>query len=48
MTILRVLVISFVFTNIAYSQSDFDKVLKSGEIIVNGLSFLKGNKSESK
>lgn len=31
-----------------YSQSDFDKVLKGGEIIVNGLSFLKGNKSENK
>lgn len=28
-----------------YSQSDIDKVLKGGEIIVNGLSFLKGNKS---
>ena len=26
-------------------QSDIDKVLKGGEIIVNGLSFLKGNKS---
>jgi len=31
-----------------YAQSDIDKVLKGGEIIVNGLSFLKGNKSEAK
>lgn len=29
----------------SYAQSDIDKVLKGGEIIVNGLSFLKGNKS---
>ena len=29
----------------SYCQSDIDKVLKGGEIIVNGLSFLKGNKS---
>jgi hypothetical protein len=36
-----------VFT-ITYSQSDIDKVLKGGEILVNGLSFLKGSKSESK
>jgi hypothetical protein len=32
----------------SYSQSDFEKVLKSGEIIVNGLSFLKKDKSEAK
>lgn len=32
----------------AYAQSDFDKILKGGEILVNGLSFLKGNKSETK
>ncbi len=31
----------------SYAQSDFEKVLKSGEILVNGLSFLKGNKSGS-
>jgi hypothetical protein len=30
------------------AQSDVDKILKGGEIIVNGLSFLKGNKSEAK
>ena len=39
----------FLFSfSICYSQSDFDKVLKGGEIIVNGLSFLKSNKSEVK
>jgi ABC-type histidine transport system ATPase subunit len=30
------------------AQSDVDKILKGGEIIVNGLSFLKKNKSEAK
>ena len=34
--------------NISFSQSDFDKILKGGEIIVNGLSFLKKDKSEAK
>lgn len=29
---------------ITYSQSDIEKLLKSGEIIINGLSFLKVNK----
>ena len=29
----------------SFAQSDIDKVLKGGEILVNGLSFLKGNKS---
>ena len=39
----------FLFSfSICYSQSAFDKVLKGGEIIVNGLSFLKSNKSEVK
>ena len=31
-----------------YCQSDIDKLLKGGEIIVNGLSFLKKDKSEAK
>jgi hypothetical protein len=30
------------------AQSDVDKILKGGEIIVNGLSFLKKDKSEAK
>lgn len=31
-----------------HSQSDFDKTLKAGEILINGLSFFKNNKSETK
>ena len=39
----------FLLSNIiVYSQSDVDKILKGGEIIVNGLSFLKKDKSEAK
>ena len=36
------------FFNMSFSQSDVDKILKGGEIIVNGLSFLKKDKSEVK
>jgi hypothetical protein len=36
------------FTSISYSQSDLQNILRGGEIIVNGLSFLKGTKSNSK
>lgn len=32
------------FPLITFSQSNIDKILKGGEIIVNGLSFIKGNK----
>jgi hypothetical protein len=39
----------FLFLNFSiYAQSDIDKILKGGEIIVNGLSFLKNNKTETK
>ena len=40
-----------IFTNsflFSYSQSDVDKILKGGEILINGLSFLKKDKSEVK
>lgn len=33
------------FNLFSYAQSDVDKVLKAGEIVVNGLSFLKKDKS---
>ena len=33
--------------SISFAQSDFEKVLKGGELLVNGLSFFKGNKSSS-
>ncbi len=36
------------FPIFSYSQSDVDKVLKAGEIVINGLSFLKKEKSEVK
>ena len=45
----RSLLISAIFFfNMSFSQSDVDKILKGGEIIVNGLSFLKKDKSEVK
>ena len=44
----RILLLFLFFFNLTNAQSDFDKVLKGGEIIVNGLSFLKNNKSETK
>jgi len=45
-----VLINFFLLFNIlfCYSQSDIDKILKGGEIIVNGLTFLKKDKSEVK
>jgi hypothetical protein len=36
------------FPMFMFSQSDIDKILKGGEIIVNGLSILKKDKSETK
>jgi hypothetical protein len=38
----------FFIINYSFSQSDVDKILKGGEIIINGLSFLKKDKSEVK
>lgn len=35
------------FPIIFFAQSDIEKVLKGGEIIVNGLSFFKGGKSSN-
>jgi hypothetical protein len=40
-----IITIVFLLPLFCFPQSDIDKVLKGGEIIVNGLSFLKGNKS---
>ncbi len=37
----------FFYTNL-FSQNDFDRILKSSEIILNGLSFLKKDKTEVK
>ncbi|WP_162127118.1 hypothetical protein [Flavobacterium phycosphaerae] len=30
---------------VSFSQSDFEKTIQAGSVLVNGLSFLKGNKS---
>lgn len=45
---LKILIFTFFYSFISYSQSDFEKILKGGEILVNGLSFFKNNKSETK
>lgn len=45
----KIIVISFLILFFkSNAQSDVDKILKGGEIIVNGLSFLKKDKSEAK
>lgn len=41
-------VLLFVSCVSCYAQSDFEKTLKAGEILVNGLSFFKNGKSEAK
>lgn len=43
------IIIALLFTfNFSFSQSDFDKLLKGGEVLVNGLSFFKSGKSDNK
>jgi len=42
------IIISLNFFSYAHPQSDFEKTLKAGEVLVNGLSFLKNGKSETK
>jgi hypothetical protein len=43
-----IFVFFFITSFSMFSQSDVEKILKGGEIIVNGLSFLKKDKSEVK
>jgi hypothetical protein len=45
---INIFLISLFFPLISFSQSDINKILKGGEIIVNGLSFLKKDKSSEK
>jgi ABC-type histidine transport system ATPase subunit len=46
---IRLILIFAIFSPIiSFAQSDIDKILKGGEIIVNGLSILKKDKSEGK
>lgn len=47
-SMVRLLIFCLLFSINSYSQSDIDKILKGGEIIVNGLSILKKDKSETK
>ncbi len=44
----KICVILFFFCLSSHSQSDIEKILKGGEILINGLSVLKSNKTESK
>ena len=47
--ILKLILLFSLFCNyLCYSQSSFEKVLRSGEVIVTGLSFLKGSKTNAK
>jgi len=46
--LLNIIFTFFLIINNCQAQSDVDKILKGGEIIVNGLSFLKKDKSEVK
>ncbi len=48
MKIKILLIFSLFVSKLTYSQSDFEKILKGGELIVNGLSFLKKDKTETK
>lgn len=43
----KIILFAFVITTSSFAQSDIEKLLKGGEIIVNGLSFIKGNKTKS-
>ena len=45
---ISLLISAIFFFNMSFSQSDVDKILKGGEILINGLSFLKNDKSEAK
>jgi len=44
---IKTILFAFIITTSSFAQSDIDKFLKGGEILVNGLSFIKGNKSKS-
>ncbi len=43
----NVFLVLLILTLNSYAQSDLDKVMKSGEILVNGLSFFKNNKTDN-
>lgn len=39
------LIIVFLISNLSLAQSNFEKTIQAGGVIINGLNFLKGNKS---
>lgn len=41
------IILIFFLSQKTIAQSDFEKVLKTGEVLVNGLSFFKGSKSSN-
>lgn len=45
---LYIILILFLIPIISNAQSDFEKTLKAGEVLVNGLSFFKNSKTENK
>lgn len=45
---MKYLILFILFFELSYSQSDFDKVIKASEILVNGLSILKKDRTEVK
>lgn len=43
---MKIFLLLILFSTTVYSQSDVDKILKGGEIIINGLAILKTKKSD--
>ena len=41
------MIIFLIFPIISFSQSDFEKTIQAGSVIINGLNFLKSNKTPS-
>ncbi|WP_395043675.1 hypothetical protein [Flavobacterium sp.] len=44
----KIVALLLIFINFANAQSNLEKVLRSGEVIITGLSFLKAAKTEAK
>jgi hypothetical protein len=47
MTLQKRMIIFLIFPIISFSQSDFEKTIQAGSVIINGLNFLKSNKTPS-
>ncbi|WP_395043676.1 hypothetical protein [Flavobacterium sp.] len=48
MRCIKIFLILFFTSSLCFSQSNLEKVLRSGEVIITGLSFLKATKTEAK